>query len=145
MTIVISEPSGMDRVVKYVQGVDNFRDMIQTQDVGCVKHGNTVEIEPGRKFDKIYIKTGNQKIGRYMVDRNSWVIYGIKSWQQINPRRTYGTLDTIDQYDWSQYYGVPKAGTDAEKDYLLREAVITSNYRVRGRPRKLSIPQTSQV
>jgi len=71
-----------------------------------------------------------------MVDRNSWVIYGIKSWAQINERRTYGTLDTVDQYDWSSFYGVPKAGTEAEKLHRELEAQIASGYKKRGRPRK---------
>jgi hypothetical protein len=84
----------------------------------------------------VYIQTANQKLGRYMVDRNSWVIYGIKSWAQINERRTYGTLDTVDQYDWSSYYGAPKSGTEAEKLHLAREAEIAKQFKPRGRPRK---------
>jgi len=71
-----------------------------------------------------------------MVDRNSWVIYGIKSWAQVNLRREYGTLDTVDQYDWSAHYGIPKAGTDAEKLQTQREQAIQSSYKKRGRPRK---------
>ena len=82
------------------------------------------------------MQTSVQKLGRYMVDRNSWVIYGIKSWAQINERRTYGTLDTVDQYDWSAHYGIPKAGTEAEKLHLKREAEISKNFKPRGRPRK---------
>jgi hypothetical protein len=104
-------------------------------------HGDTAEIETGRKFDKVYIQTYHQgkplqKIGRYMVDRNSWVIYGIKSWAQINERRVFGTLDTVDQYDWAPYQGVPKQGTDAEKVHLKREAEFAKNFKPRGRPRK---------
>jgi hypothetical protein len=141
----MTNAEGLDRAVEYVQKLETFRTMLRAQDVGCTKNGDTVEIEVGRKFDKVYFKTGTQNRGRYMVDRNSWIIYGIKSWQQINPRRIFGTLDTIDQYNWSQYYGVPKAGTAAEKEHTAREATITANYRTRGRPRKLSIPQKAGV
>ena len=96
-----------------------------------------MEIETGRKFDKVYIKTkAGQKLGRYMVDRNSWEIYGIKSWAQINPRRTYGTLDSITQYDWSGYYGTPIAGSSAERIHTERESQIASAYKKRGRPKK---------
>ena len=127
---------GLDRAVEYVQRLEKFRQVFQASDRGCVDHGDIAEIETGRKFDKVYIKTKVQKLGRYMVDRNSWVIYGIKSWAQINERRTYGTLDTVDQYDWSSFYGVPKAGTEAEKLHRELEAQIASGYKKRGRPRK---------
>jgi hypothetical protein len=127
---------GLDRAVEYVEKLEKFRQAFQSADKGCQDFGETVEIETGRKFDKVYVKTSVQKLGRYMVDRNSWVIYGIKSWAQINERRTYGTLDTVDQYDWSSFYGVPKAGTEAEKLHLKREAEIAKNFKPRGRPRK---------
>lgn len=132
----MSTTIGLDRAVEYVEKLEQFRAAFETADVGCVQHGDKVEIETGRKFDKVYIRTKVQKLGRYMVDRNSWVIYGIKSWAQINPRREYGTLDTIDQFDWSHFYGQPKAGTDAEKLATAREEVIRQNYKPRGRPRK---------
>jgi hypothetical protein len=127
---------GLDRAVEYVEKLEKFRQAFQSADKGCQDFGETVEIETGRKFDKVYVKTSVQKLGRYMVDRNSWVIYGIKSWAQINERRTYGTLDTVDQYDWSSFYGVPKAGTEAEKLHRELEAQIASGYKKRGRPRK---------
>ena len=127
---------GLDRAVEYVEKLEKFRQAFQAADKGCQDFGEMVEIETGRKFDKVYVKTSVQKLGRYMVDRNSWVIYGIKSWAQINERRTYGTLDTVDQYDWSSFYGVPKAGTEAEKLHLKRETEIAKNFKPRGRPRK---------
>jgi hypothetical protein len=137
----MSTTTGLDRAVEYVQKIEQFRQMFQSADRGCIANGDKVCIETGRKFDKVYIQTyhngqPNQRLGRYMVDRNSWVIYGIKSWAQINERRTYGTLDTVNQYDWSPYYGVPMAGTDAEKAHLAREAEIAKNFKSRGRPKK---------
>ena len=132
----MSTAVGLDRAVEYVEKLEKFRQAFQSADKGCQDFGEKVEIETGRKFDKVYIKTSVQKLGRYMVDRNSWVIYGIKSWAQINERRTYGTLDTVDQYDWSSFYGVPKAGTEAEKLHLKRETEIAKNFKPRGRPRK---------
>ena len=135
----MSKAVGLDRAVEYVEKLEKFRAAFESGH--CEKHGDTVAIESGRKFDKVYMQTWHngkplQKIGRYMVDRNSWVIYGIKSWAQINERRTYGTLDTADQWDWTGYQGVPKAGTEAEKLHNEREAEIAKNFRPRGRPRK---------
>ena len=132
----MSKAVGLDRAVEYVEKLEKFRAAFQAADRGCRDFGETVQIETGRKFDKVYVQTNVQKLGRYMVDRNSWVIYGIKSWAQINERRTYGTLDTVDQYDWSAHYGIPKAGTEAEKLHNELEAKIQSSYKKRGRPRK---------
>ena len=128
----------MDKAVEYTQKLEKFVNALNTTNSSAT-HGDKWEIETGRKFDKVYVKTTVQKLGRYMVDRNSWVIYGIKSWAQINPRRTFGTLDTIDQYDWSPYNGVPKAGTQAEKVHNETEAKIAAGYKKRGRPRKVTV------
>jgi len=132
----MSKAVGLDRAVEYVEKLEKFRAAFQAADRGCRDFGETVQVETGRKFDKVYVQTKVQKLGRYMVDRNSWVIYGIKSWAQINERRTYGTLDTVDQYDWSAHYGIPKAGTEAERIHNELESKIQSNYKKRGRPRK---------
>jgi hypothetical protein len=128
----------MDKAVEYTQKLEKFRAAFENES-SSTKHGEKVQIETGRKFDKVYVQTSVQKLGRYMVDRNSWVIYGIKSWAQINPRRTFGTLDTVDQYDWSGYNGVPKAGTEAEKVHLETETQIMAGYLKRGRPRKQTV------
>ena len=128
----------MDKAVEYTQKMEKFVNALNTTNSSAT-HGDKWEIETGRKFDKVYVRTSVQKLGRYMVDRNSWVIYGIKSWAQINPRRTFGTLDTIDQYDWSPYNGVPKAGTQAEKVHNETEAKIAAGYKKRGRPRKVTV------
>ena len=128
----------MDKAVEYSQKLEKFVKALNDQNVSATR-GDKWQIETGRKFDKVYVQTSVQKLGRYMVDRNSWVIYGIKSWAQINPRRTFGTLDTVDQYDWSPYNGVPKAGTQAEKLHNETEAKIAAGYKKRGRPRKVTV------
>jgi hypothetical protein len=125
----------MDKAVEYSQKVEAFVKALTKENVGV--KGDKWQVETGRKFDKVYVQTDVQKLGRYMIDRNSWIIYGIKSWAQINPRRTFGTLDTVGQYDWSGHTGTPKAGTEAEKAHLATEAQIAAGYKKRGRPRKV--------
>lgn len=137
----MSTSTGLDRAVEYVEKLEQFRAALERADLGCVQNGDKVHIETGRKFDKVYIQTYHndkplQRLGRYMVDRNSWVIYGIKSWAQVNLRREYGTLDSVDQYEWSHYYGVPKAGTDAAASHAAREENIMLGFKPRGRPKK---------
>lgn len=137
----MSKAVGLDRAIMYQEKLEQFRQAFQSANSGCIQNGDTVEIESGRKFDRVYVQTYHdgkklQKLGRYMVDRNAWVIYGIKSWNQVNLRRQFGTLDTVDEWDWTPYCGVPKPGTNAEKDHLSREASIAATHKKRGRPRK---------
>ena len=124
----------MDKAVEYIQKLEGFVNTLNTENQRVA--GDTWQVETGRKFDKVFVQGKHQKMGRYMVDRNSWTIYGIKSWAQINPRRTFGTIDTVAQFDWSGYTGNPKSGTAAEKEHTAREAEIAKTYKKRGRPRK---------
>ena len=126
----------MDKAIEYTQKLDNF---IKTLTAECINiPGDVWQVETGRKFDKVYLQGQHQKFGRYMVDRNSWEIFGIKSWAQINPRRSFGTLDVVSQYDWSGYVGMPKAGSSAETILQEAEAKSASGYKKRGRPRKVT-------
>lgn len=127
---------GLDRAVEYLEKLEEFRKAVQSQNLSVVQHGFTVEVETGRKYDKVYINNGAQKLARYMVDRHTWCIFGTKSWAQVNERRFYGSLQTVDQWDWSGFTGVPKPGTAAEKEDIKRELEIAEGYRQRGRPRK---------
>ena len=103
-----------------------------------------VGVEQGYKFDKVFVvhvtgAQGNtQEMGRYMVESRTGAIYGTKSWTQVNKRRQYGTLDTIDQYDWSDFYARPLPGTEAEKEHVKREEAIKATHKKRGRKPKAS-------
>jgi hypothetical protein len=135
MASVVDGSAILDARMNYLVKIDAFKTAIQQQEHSCVTAGNEVRIEAGRKFDKIYFLTPDgQKVGRYMVDRNSWDIYGVKSWGQVNLRRWFGTLNTIDHYDWN--IGRPHAGTIAESAHVAREAKLIAAFKRRGRPRK---------
>ena len=126
----------MDTAVQYVQNLDKF-----VAALNDVKGAHTVswQAEDGRKFVRVFeVTKSGQRIGRYMIEKNTQKIFGIKSWAQVNPRREFGTLSTIDDFDWSGYTGVPKAGSVAEKQHVAREAEIAKSYKKRGRPRKVT-------
>ena len=89
-----------------------------------------VEVKKGRRFDRVVVD-GSVK---YFVDRETWEIYGAKSALQFNPRRQFGKVDTVTQFDWST--GTPLAGSTIEAVWLARENAIVSGYKKRGRPRK---------
>lgn len=99
-------------------------------DLAKKKKTNDAEIRVGRKFDRV-IADGRT---HYFVDRHTWDIFGAKSDFQHNPRRWYGTLQTVQQVDW--FTGKADPGSEAEKMIRAHEAGIKATYKPRGRPRK---------
>ena len=91
---------------------------------------NAHAIEKGRRFDRILFN-GTTK---FFVEKNTRKIFGAKSDFQYNPRREYGTLNTIDQMDWVTLF--PIVGTQLFDEMAAREASIKSTYKQRGRPKK---------
>lgn len=63
-------------------------------------------IKVGRK----YINVDRDRSGHYMVDMASGEIMGIKSAYGVpHPTKRYGTLDTIDEWDWGPYHAEKKS------------------------------------
>jgi len=58
---------------------------------------------PGRKFDRIQISDGV----RYFVNKKTGEIFGARSYIAPNLKWYFGTLDTVDQWNWSDYHGRP--------------------------------------
>ena len=57
-------------------------------------------IKPGRKYVNVDIGSS----GRFMVEMATGNIYGIKAYGVIHRGHQYGTLDTIQEWDWRPYY-----------------------------------------
>lgn len=57
-------------------------------------------VVPGRKYTKIDVGTS----GRLMIDNNTQEIFGIKAYGVIHKGHRYGTLDTIEDFFWGEYY-----------------------------------------
>lgn len=115
----------MEMAIKYTESMNTFVNLL----LGTAGVKN-VEHKAGRRFDRILV---NGAV-KYFVDRHTWEVFGAKSSFQYNPRRQYGKLDTVNQFDWVTH--TPEPGTDAEKQFLAREAEIQKQYKPRGRPRK---------
>lgn len=116
----------MEQAVKYTENMNAFQ-----QTLNKVLGAKNVEVKPGRRFDRVAV----DGIVKYFVDRHSWEIFGAKSSFQYNPRRMFGKLDTVKQFDWVTLK--PLAGTPIESVWSAREAEIVKNYKPRGRPRKV--------
>lgn len=61
-----------------------------------------VRVRPGKRWTKIDVGDS----GKYMVDTDG-AIYGIKAYGAPHYGHRYGTLDTINEWDWSGYVAVP--------------------------------------
>ena len=67
----------------------------------------------GIKFVRIVVSDDGQHCSsRYFVRVSDGAIFACESWKKPNLRRQYGTLDTIDQFDWSGYQGMAKPDSE---------------------------------
>lgn len=115
----------MDHAVRYTENLNSFVDtLLRIPGVRAVENVN------GRKFARIVVDNAT----RYFVDKTTWEVYGAKSNTQFNPRRVYGTLETLNQFNWDTNQPLP--GTPAEAAFNARETEIAKSYKKRGRPKK---------
>jgi len=59
-----------------------------------------VTIKDGKKFAKVDVGTS----GKFMVDYETGEIFGIKGYGVVHRGHCYGTLDTIADWYWGDYY-----------------------------------------
>lgn len=71
---------------------------------------NSVDCETNRQNAKVSVKLGSKyarvdigNSGRYMVNRLTREIVGVKAYGVPHLGHRFGTLDTIHEYDWSGY------------------------------------------
>ena len=69
-----------------------------------------VEYETGGRFWKIIRRQSSGGSVAYFVERDTGIIFGAKSYKAYNPVHQYGTLETIHEWDWSDYYAKHKQG-----------------------------------
>ena len=68
-----------------------------------------VTIKSGKKFTRVDVGSS----GKYMVDLETGEIYGIKAYGVVHRGHRYGTLDTIQEWDWSGYYATARKAVAA--------------------------------
>lgn len=65
---------------------------------------------PGPRFVRIFWKGVQQNHSHLWVEIETGIIFGSSGWKKYNPVHQYGTLDTLDEWDWSGYYPKHKEG-----------------------------------
>ena len=96
--------------------LESFRQLVQAeQERGIIEQGYALSVHPhqvrvkmGRKYANIDL-SGPSWIGKYMVDLATGDIFGIKGYGVIHRGHHYGTLDTINDWNWSGYQAFRKA------------------------------------
>ena len=68
-------------------------------------HRHAVRLKVGRKYCNVDVGGS----GKYMVENATGQIFGIKGYGVIHRGHAFGTLATVDQWDWSGYAATPKA------------------------------------
>ena len=63
-----------------------------------------VHVHDGKKYVRVDI--GNS--GRYMVEWATGNIYGVKAYGVVHKGHFYGTVDTIGDWNWGDYYPTKK-------------------------------------
>ena len=98
----------------YEEKLEAFRQLLEEHqlarlirdkmDCEANRAGSKTKIVAGKK----YVKVDTASSGKYMVENSTEKIFGIKAYGVIHRGHEYGTLDTIEQYDWSGYVGIKK-------------------------------------
>lgn len=86
-TINVEYQTKIAKFVETLQSLSNFN----------------IELISGRKYDRISI---NQSI-RYFVEKSTGTIYGSKSRAAPNLNWWFGSLDTIQDWDWNGFHASP--------------------------------------
>ena len=74
-------------------------------------HAFNVTIKYGNKYTRI--DRGDS--GCYMIDNMTGVIYGIKAYGVVHKGHAYGTLDTVDEWNWGGYTAVLRREREAQQ------------------------------
>ena len=74
-------------------------------DAPCHASAWPCSIKIGRKYANVDVG----RSGKYMVDLSTGNIYGIKAYGVIHRGHQFGTLDTINEWEWSGYRAMRKA------------------------------------
>lgn len=70
--------------------------------------GNRLNAKCSIKIGGKYARVDTASSGMYMVVLATGEIYGIKAYGVIHRGHFYGTLDTLEDYDWSGYRAMKK-------------------------------------
>lgn len=63
-----------------------------------------VRVKPGAAYTKVDLGDHGHWHGKLMVEHATGNVYGIKAYGKVHKGHQYGTLETIDDFYWGDYY-----------------------------------------
>jgi hypothetical protein len=89
--------------------ISQFAELLHTEQVATLTrrypnipdpdHYCRVTVTPAKKYTRVDVGSS----GKYMVENDTEIIYGIKAYGVIHRGHSYGTLDTINDWKWGDY------------------------------------------
>ena len=99
--------------------LEKFRAMLQAAQIERLTadkldcEGNLINCQTTVKIGGKYARVDVGNSGKYMVVLATGEIFGIKGYGVIHRGHSYGTLDTIDGYNWSGYHAFKRQANAA--------------------------------
>ena len=90
---------------------------LQDRNVACQANIDNAKVKV--KFGQKYIKVDVGSSGKFMVEAATGNIFGIMGYGVIHKGHFYGTLDTIGDYDWSDYYPRHKTNPTPKQKFSI--------------------------
>ena len=85
---------------------EQSQERLTEQGLGC--EANLKNQVAHSKDGNKYTKVDRGGSGFLMIENSTGMIFGIKAYGQIHRGHSFGTLDTIGQWDWSNFYPVKR-------------------------------------
>lgn len=97
----------MDKVRRFAEVLEEQqKERLYKEKLDCAAnlHNCKTRVVDGQKYIKVDVGTS----GKYMIEKSSGIIFGIKAYGVIHRGHQYGTLGTIGDWDWGGYVGSKK-------------------------------------
>ena len=78
----------------------HFEEIYPNTEIEFWERSYTVKVKPGRKYTKVDVGSS----GKYMVVNETGEIYGIKGYGVIHKGHYYGTLETMNEWNWGGFH-----------------------------------------
>ena len=79
---------------------EHFEKTYPDTEIDFWKDSYTVHVKPGRKYTKVDVYHSD----KYMVVNETGEIYGIKGYGVIHKGHYYGTLETMNEWNWGGFH-----------------------------------------
>ena len=105
----VDEISHLARLIEVQQEIEGIAATV-LPDLPTGWHHKRVEIRRQHRY--IYIDIGGS--GRYMIDNATGQIFGIKAYGVVNRKKAFGTVHTVNEWNWGGYWARPRVARRGE-------------------------------